>query len=199
MITPVCNAIGVQAVISTGVSIQQLPGLSIQQLPGVSIQQLPGVSIQQLPGVSIQQLPGVSIDYQSLLQLSIMLLFFSQGDMEKARGIQPHEMYDRDKAHIPAVQISFLDHVSTSDPAPLRSKVKMTICNLHKTRTASHLQAVQYLRNKRHWERLSELIRVKRGGSTSCMTFEEVLAMEQEEIDTDHVVLNHALTNGEQS
>ncbi|XP_052278028.1 cGMP-dependent 3',5'-cyclic phosphodiesterase-like isoform X1 [Dreissena polymorpha] len=114
--------------------------------------------------------------------------FFSQGDMEKARGIQPHEMYDRDKAHIPAVQISFLDHVVLPAYRILARMFKPV---------EECAESVE--QNKRHWERLSELIRVKRGGSTSCMTFEEVLAMEQEEIDTDHVVLNHALTNGEQS
>lgn len=32
--------------------------------------------------------------------------------MEKAKGIQPSDMMDREKAHIPAVQIGFLDHVA---------------------------------------------------------------------------------------
>jgi len=47
-----------------------------------------------------------------IFQALIYKEFFSQGDMEKAKGIQPSDMMDREKAHIPAVQIGFLDHVA---------------------------------------------------------------------------------------
>ncbi|XP_072040960.1 cGMP-dependent 3',5'-cyclic phosphodiesterase-like isoform X4 [Amphiura filiformis] len=38
--------------------------------------------------------------------------FFSQGDLEKAMGLQTPEMYDREKACIPELQINFLDHIA---------------------------------------------------------------------------------------
>ena len=58
--------------------------------------------------------------------------------------------------------------------------------------------------NKEHWEKISMLIGLKRGGSTAKMTFDEVLAMEEDEEagpeEERHrragVTLNHALTNG---
>ncbi|XP_033125768.1 cGMP-dependent 3',5'-cyclic phosphodiesterase-like isoform X1 [Anneissia japonica] len=38
--------------------------------------------------------------------------FFTQGDLEKAIGIPPLEMYDREKAFIPELQLNFLDHIA---------------------------------------------------------------------------------------
>ncbi|GIY37918.1 cGMP-dependent 3',5'-cyclic phosphodiesterase [Caerostris extrusa] len=37
--------------------------------------------------------------------------FFSQGDLEKAMGVNPSEMMDREKARIPRLQINFLEQV----------------------------------------------------------------------------------------
>ncbi|KAG8247469.1 cGMP-dependent 3',5'-cyclic phosphodiesterase [Homalodisca vitripennis] len=37
--------------------------------------------------------------------------FFTQGDMEKAMGVDPMEMMDREKAKIPDLQVEFLSHV----------------------------------------------------------------------------------------
>ncbi|KAG8177159.1 hypothetical protein JTE90_009851 [Oedothorax gibbosus] len=37
--------------------------------------------------------------------------FFSQGDLEKAMGVKPSEMMDREKARIPRLQINFLEQV----------------------------------------------------------------------------------------
>ncbi|XP_054260825.1 cGMP-dependent 3',5'-cyclic phosphodiesterase-like [Macrosteles quadrilineatus] len=37
--------------------------------------------------------------------------FFTQGDMEKAMGVDPMDMMDRDKAKIPDLQVEFLSHV----------------------------------------------------------------------------------------
>ncbi|XP_015914248.2 cGMP-dependent 3',5'-cyclic phosphodiesterase isoform X2 [Parasteatoda tepidariorum] len=37
--------------------------------------------------------------------------FFSQGDLEKAMGVKPNEMMDRERAQIPMLQISFLEQV----------------------------------------------------------------------------------------
>ena len=38
--------------------------------------------------------------------------FFSQGDLEKALGVTPIEMMDRDRAFIPEQQVSFLDGIA---------------------------------------------------------------------------------------
>uniref|UniRef100_A0A8C9DKK1 Phosphodiesterase n=1 Tax=Prolemur simus TaxID=1328070 RepID=A0A8C9DKK1_PROSS len=38
--------------------------------------------------------------------------FFSQGDLEKAMGNRPMEMMDREKAYIPELQISFMEHIA---------------------------------------------------------------------------------------
>uniref|UniRef100_A0AAY4AX99 Phosphodiesterase n=1 Tax=Denticeps clupeoides TaxID=299321 RepID=A0AAY4AX99_9TELE len=37
--------------------------------------------------------------------------FFSQGDSEKAMGNRPSDMMDRDRAYIPDLQISFMEHI----------------------------------------------------------------------------------------
>lgn len=37
--------------------------------------------------------------------------FFTQGDLEKAMGVKPNEMMDREKARIPRSQINFLEQV----------------------------------------------------------------------------------------
>ena len=37
--------------------------------------------------------------------------FFAQGDLEKAMGVNPMEMMDRDKARVPELQVEFLHHV----------------------------------------------------------------------------------------
>ena len=67
-----------------------------------------------------QLLPWIDYSYCSyILELIVLLLqaliykeFFSQGDMEKAKGLEPSDMMDRERAQIPALQISFLDHVA---------------------------------------------------------------------------------------
>ena len=50
--------------------------------------------------------------------------FFSQGDLEKALGVTPSEMMDRDRAFIPEQQLSFIDNIAgpvykyvSSDPS----------------------------------------------------------------------------------
>ncbi|KFM69732.1 cGMP-dependent 3',5'-cyclic phosphodiesterase, partial [Stegodyphus mimosarum] len=37
--------------------------------------------------------------------------FFSQGDLEKAMGVRPSEMMDREKACIPELQIGFIENI----------------------------------------------------------------------------------------
>ncbi|XP_071847542.1 cGMP-dependent 3',5'-cyclic phosphodiesterase-like isoform X2 [Apostichopus japonicus] len=38
--------------------------------------------------------------------------FFTQGDLEKAMGLETPEMFDREKAFIPELQINFLEHIA---------------------------------------------------------------------------------------
>ena len=38
--------------------------------------------------------------------------FFSQGDLEKALGVTPSEMMDRDRAFVPEQQLSFIDNIA---------------------------------------------------------------------------------------
>ena len=51
-----------------------------------------------------------------LLLLSVQELiyqeFFRQGDMEKSLGRNPLDMMDRDKAHIPELQVGFLNGIA---------------------------------------------------------------------------------------
>lgn len=48
----------------------------------------------------------------SILQELIYREFFTQGDLEKAMGLQTPEMFDREKAFIPELQINFLEHIA---------------------------------------------------------------------------------------
>lgn len=49
--------------------------------------------------------------------------------------------------------------------------------------------------NKSHWEKISNLIKLKRGGSQVRMTFEEVLAIENED-DGVEATTSPQLPNG---
>ncbi|KAM7399343.1 hypothetical protein PAMP_018622 [Pampus punctatissimus] len=50
-------------------------------------------------------------DGEEIMEL-IYKEFFSQGDLEKAMGNRPSEMMDREKAYIPELQISFMEHIA---------------------------------------------------------------------------------------
>ena len=49
--------------------------------------------------------------------------------------------------------------------------------------------------NKAHWEKISNLIKLKKGGSCAKMTFEEVLAIEHQTVDEGEI--NHNELNSE--
>lgn len=42
----------------------------------------------------------------------LYLEFFTQGDLEKALGVTPIEMMDKDKAFVPAQQVGFLSGIA---------------------------------------------------------------------------------------
>ena len=51
--------------------------------------------------------------------------------------------------------------------------------------------------NKQHWEKISNLIKLKRGGSCVRMTFDEVLAIENEKDPEENPEGETVITNGD--
>nr|XP_014351806.1 PREDICTED: cGMP-dependent 3',5'-cyclic phosphodiesterase [Latimeria chalumnae] len=56
--------------------------------------------------------PSFTMSHSSAVTELIYKEFFSQGDLEKAMGNRPSEMMDREKAYIPELQISFMEHIA---------------------------------------------------------------------------------------
>lgn len=52
-----------------------------------------------------------NIHFSLFFQKLVYNEFFAQGDMEKAMGVDPMDMMDRDKAKIPNLQVEFLTHI----------------------------------------------------------------------------------------
>lgn len=112
--------------------------------------------------------------------------FFSQGDMEKSLGQKPAEMMDRERARIPDLQIGFLDHIALpvykvlADLFPASGIVRDTVVD-----------------NRRHWEKICALIKIRRGGSCEQMSYDQILAMEEEEANAE--IENYNLQNQKQN
>ncbi|XP_034300949.2 cGMP-dependent 3',5'-cyclic phosphodiesterase isoform X2 [Magallana gigas] len=112
--------------------------------------------------------------------------FFSQGDMEKSLGQKPAEMMDRERARIPDLQIGFLDHIALpvykvlGDLFPASGIVRDTVVD-----------------NRRHWEKICALIKIRRGGSCEQMSYDQILAMEEEEANAE--IENYNLQNQKQN
>uniref|UniRef100_A0A803JNP6 Phosphodiesterase n=1 Tax=Xenopus tropicalis TaxID=8364 RepID=A0A803JNP6_XENTR len=86
--------------------------------------------------------------------------FFSQGDLEKAMGNRPSEMMDREKAYIPELQISFMEHIA------------MPIYNLLKDlfpRSAELYERVATNREK--WTRVSHKFTIRGLPSNNSLDF----------------------------
>ncbi|XP_064609581.1 cGMP-dependent 3',5'-cyclic phosphodiesterase-like [Liolophura sinensis] len=98
--------------------------------------------------------------------------FFSQGDMEKNLGKNPIEMMDRERARIPDLQISFLNHIALP--------VYKIIADLF-PKAKPVLETVED--NKRHWEKISEFVKQQQDVP---LTAEQML-----EIDVDEVELKN--------
>ncbi|OWF46276.1 cGMP-dependent 3',5'-cyclic phosphodiesterase-like isoform X4 [Mizuhopecten yessoensis] len=96
--------------------------------------------------------------------------FFSQGDMEKSMGREPIEMMDRERARIPDLQIGFLDHIALpvykvlAELFPAANSVKVAVED-----------------NRRHWDKICALIKIRRGGSCEQMSYDQILALEAED------------------
>ncbi|XP_041463445.1 cGMP-dependent 3',5'-cyclic phosphodiesterase-like isoform X3 [Lytechinus variegatus] len=86
--------------------------------------------------------------------------FFSQGDLEKAMGLETPEMFDREKACIPELQIGFLDHIAL----PLYRVLGQV---LPKTKTV--VDAVES--NRVMWTKLRDETKQRRLSSTNSLDF----------------------------
>lgn len=95
--------------------------------------------------------------------------FFSQGDLEKSLGRTPPEMMDREKARIPDLQIGFLDHIAL----PVYRVLEELFPDAHPV----HKSVKD---NHRHWEKICALIKLRRGGSCEQMSYDQILALEEE-------------------
>nr|XP_022323463.1 cGMP-dependent 3',5'-cyclic phosphodiesterase-like isoform X6 [Crassostrea virginica] len=112
--------------------------------------------------------------------------FFSQGDMEKSLGQKPAEMMDRERARIPDLQIGFLDHIALP--------VYKVLADLF---PASEIVRDTVVDNRRHWEKICALIKIRRGGSCEQMSYDQILAMEEEEANAE--IENYNLQNQKQN
>nr|XP_034300949.1 cGMP-dependent 3',5'-cyclic phosphodiesterase isoform X7 [Crassostrea gigas] len=112
--------------------------------------------------------------------------FFSQGDMEKSLGQKPAEMMDRERARIPDLQIGFLDHIALP--------VYKVLADLF---PASDIVRDTVVDNRRHWEKICALIKIRRGGSCEQMSYDQILAMEEEEANAE--IENYNLQNQKQN
>ncbi|XP_061164662.1 cGMP-dependent 3',5'-cyclic phosphodiesterase-like isoform X2 [Saccostrea echinata] len=112
--------------------------------------------------------------------------FFSQGDMEKSLGQKPAEMMDRERARIPDLQIGFLDHIALP--------VYKLLADLF---PASEIVRDTVVDNRRHWEKICALIKIRRGGSCEQMSYDQILALEEEEANAE--IENYNLQNQKQN
>ncbi|XP_078719307.1 cGMP-dependent 3',5'-cyclic phosphodiesterase [Lampetra fluviatilis] len=86
--------------------------------------------------------------------------FFSQGDLEKAMGNRPSEMMDREKAYIPELQISFMEHIAM----PLFKLLKDMLPG------AAELYE-RVAANKEHWMRVSHKFTIRGLPSDNSLDF----------------------------
>ncbi|XP_060080047.1 uncharacterized protein LOC132559446, partial [Ylistrum balloti] len=106
--------------------------------------------------------------------------FFSQGDLEKSMGREPIEMMDRERARIPDLQIGFLDHIAMpvykvlSELFPEANCVRIAVDD-----------------NRRHWDKICSLIKIRRGGSCEQMSYDQILALEAEDHSPQPNQSNH--------
>ncbi|GIY90149.1 cGMP-dependent 3',5'-cyclic phosphodiesterase [Caerostris darwini] len=95
--------------------------------------------------------------------------FFSQGDLEKAMGVHPSEMMDREKACIPELQIGFVENIV--HPA---YKILTTLF----PEVIDTLTAVET--NRLFWERMRDVYKRRYSNSTSSLDMFEDESLEQE-------------------
>ncbi|XP_077518864.1 cGMP-dependent 3',5'-cyclic phosphodiesterase-like isoform X3 [Amblyomma americanum] len=95
--------------------------------------------------------------------------FFSQGDLEKAMGVKPSEMMDREKAYIPELQIHFIQTI-----------VKPIFDLLAEMFPAARETAEAVDNNKMYWERVSDICRRRYANSASSLDLFEDEKLEKE-------------------
>ncbi|XP_041440590.1 cGMP-dependent 3',5'-cyclic phosphodiesterase isoform X2 [Xenopus laevis] len=105
--------------------------------------------------------------------------FFSQGDLEKAMGNRPVEMMDREKAYIPELQISFMEHIA------------MPIYNLLKDLFPKSAELYERVAvNREKWTRVSHKFTIRGLPSNNSLDFLE------EEYDIQEGLLDELNMNG---
>ncbi|CAJ0915716.1 unnamed protein product [Ranitomeya imitator] len=105
--------------------------------------------------------------------------FFSQGDLEKAMGNRPSEMMDREKAYIPELQISFMEHIAM----PIYKLLKDLF-----PRSAELYEIVASNRVK--WNRVSHKFTIRGLPSNNSLDFLDEEYDIQESLDDDYNRLN---------
>ncbi|XP_069130553.1 uncharacterized protein [Argopecten irradians] len=106
--------------------------------------------------------------------------FFSQGDLEKSMGREPIEMMDRERARIPDLQIGFLDHIALP--------VYKVLAELFPEANCVRIAVDD---NRRHWDKICALIKIRRGGSCEQMSYDQILALEAEDHSPQTNQSNH--------
>ncbi|KAJ8028821.1 cGMP-dependent 3',5'-cyclic phosphodiesterase [Holothuria leucospilota] len=86
--------------------------------------------------------------------------FFTQGDLEKAMGLETPEMFDREKAFIPELQINFLEHIA--------QPVFQILCDVF-PKANPLVEAIEA--NKGMWTRLRRESLERRLSSTNSLDF----------------------------
>ncbi|GFT37736.1 cGMP-dependent 3',5'-cyclic phosphodiesterase [Trichonephila clavipes] len=107
--------------------------------------------------------------YRSTAEELIYNEFFSQGDLEKAMGVHPSEMMDREKACIPELQIGFIKNI-------VHPAYKILATLFPKVEDA--FRAVET--NRIFWERMRDVYKRRYSNSTSSLDMFEDESLEQE-------------------
>lgn len=115
--------------------------------------------------------------------------FFSQGDLEKAMGNRPSEMMDREKAYIPELQISFMEHIAMPI-YKLLSEIFPRATELYERVAA----------NREQWTKVSHKFTIRGLPSNNSLDFldqEYELLQSQGAFGSDDHCINGCLDDGE--
>ncbi|XP_054650995.1 cGMP-dependent 3',5'-cyclic phosphodiesterase isoform X2 [Dunckerocampus dactyliophorus] len=115
--------------------------------------------------------------------------FFSQGDLEKAMGNRPSEMMDREKAYIPELQISFMEHIAMP--------IYKLLSELFPGATELYERVAA---NREQWTKVSHKFTIRGLPSNNSLDFldqEYELLQSQGAFGSDHLCLNGCLDDAE--
>lgn len=121
--------------------------------------------------VTCSDLSDQTKDWKSSKKIAELVYseFFSQGDLEKAMGVHPSEMMDREKACIPELQISFI----TTIVLPLYELLAAFFPEAEEISNAVNT-------NKVYWERMRDIYKRRYSNSSSSLDMFEDETLEQE-------------------